>query len=319
MPSAATMYQTQFNYAIDQSDLLWTPVGGLGSQVGYYIEGTDAGETLYGSQYADDIYGLGGNDILYGQGGNDRLFGGLGDDSLHGGLGADVMDGGAGTDTVSYTGSAAVTVDLRDRGFGGQAEGDTYFNIENVFGSSFGDVLLGNADNNTLSGWDGNDQLFGDFGNDTLKGDVGHDRLDGGFGNDTLIGGAGNDTLSGGDGSDTFVFGPSSDDDRILDFQIGVDKIALDVQGTSRNPSADVFDNNVFGRDGQLAQGFFRGDGTFSGTGLDGADDVIYLTNTNQLISVEELFAVNGHWTVRGAELLATLNTDVSTSDFILI
>jgi Ca2+-binding RTX toxin-like protein len=305
-----TPMQSKSHY-IDPSDLLWTPV----VEPGFLISGTDVGETLYGSQYGDTIYGLGGNDILYGQGGNDRLVGGLGDDTLHGGVGADTMDGGAGSDWVSYAGSAAVTVDLRDGGFGGQAEGDTYVSIENVFGSSFGDVLLGNAGSNTLNGWDGNDQLFGDHGNDTLNGDAGQDRLDGGIGDDMLDGGASNDELIGGAGSDMFVIRLGNGADKIVDFQIGTDMIALDV-GSDRNPH--VF-HDPFGNDGQLASGYFDNKGKFYGTGLDGGDEVIYLSNTNQLISVEDLSMINWHWTLHGEALLATLNTDVSTNDFILI
>jgi Ca2+-binding RTX toxin-like protein len=313
MPINTTLNKTTL---LNQStDLLWTPIFDNG--IGYAIEGTELSETLYGSQLADSIFGLGGDDVLYGQDGRDFISGGNGNDSLHGGNGADVLDGGEGLDTVSYFGSAAVTVDLRDRGFGGQAEGDTYINVENVFGSSFGDVLLGNATDNTLNGWAGDDHLFGDFGNDNLQGDAGQDRLEGGAGNDLLDGGLGNDVLVGGTGADTFIFRPSSGADQIVDFQIGTDLIALDVQGRSRNP--DTFENNPFGNDGQLARGEFRSDGTFSGTGLDAADDIIYLTNTNQLISVESLTAVNGHWTVQGAALLTTINVDVSTSDFLLI
>jgi Ca2+-binding RTX toxin-like protein len=317
MPIIATTYQIKPTYLIDTSDLMWTPVGDPNG-TGYYIEGTEAADTLYGSQLADAIYGLGGDDVLYGQDGKDRLSGGQGNDSLDGGAGADVLDGGDGIDWASYAGSTAVTVDLRDRGFGGQAEGDTYINIENVFGSSFGDLLLGNAVDNMLDGWNGNDQLFGDFGNDRLDGGAGHDRLEGGFGNDTLDGGLGNDVLVGGDGADLFVFRPSSGADAIIDFQIGADKIVLDVAHIGQHPRQDVFGRSPFGDDGQLARGSFH-DGTFTGTGLDGGDDIIYLTDTNQLISVEALTAPSGDWIVHGATLLATLNVDVSQSDFLLV
>ena len=60
-------------------------------------------------------------------GGNDTLIGG-----------ADTLDGGDGTDTASYEGSsAAVTVSLvaGATNTGGDAEGDTLSNIENLTGS----------------------------------------------------------------------------------------------------------------------------------------------------------------------------------------
>jgi Ca2+-binding RTX toxin-like protein len=310
MPTITTKISTTL---VNQTvDLTWTPV-----DVPIGVP-TEAADTLFGTQAADSINGLGGDDTLYGKGGNDYLFGGQGNDTLHGGSGADTMNGGDGSDWVSYTGSAAVTVDLRDRGFGGDAEGDTYLNIENVSGSSYADVLLGNATNNTLNGMNGNDYLFGDFGNDILNGGSGRDQLDGGAGNDTLDGGTGYDTLTGGAGADKFVFRPSGGGDTIVDFQIGIDKIALDVRGLNdRNPDADVFDS-PFGRDGRMACGYFREDGTFAGNGLDALDEVIYLTDTNQLVRVDSLTGIDGHWQLFGTEL-ARLNVDVSQSDFVLI
>ena len=307
MPIITTKIST--NLVNQTAELTWEPVGGP-------AVATEGADTLYGSQAGDAINGLGGDDTLYGNGGNDYLFGGLGNDTLHGGTGADRMDGGDGSDWVSYAGSQAVTVDLRDRGFGGDAEGDTYLNIENVSGSSYADVLLGNATNNTLNGMNGSDYLFGDFGNDILNGGSGRDELDGGAGNDTLDGGTGYDTLIGGSGADKFVFRPSSGTDTIVDFQVGIDKIVLDGRGGSRDPNADVFDS-PFGNDGKLACGYFE-NGSFYGTGLDGHDGIIYLTDTNQLVRVDSLTHPDGDWQLVGTEL-ARLNVDVSHSDFLLI
>jgi Ca2+-binding RTX toxin-like protein len=53
----------------------------------------------------------------------------------------------------------------------------------------------------------------------------------GGAGDDTLSGGAGNDTLTGKAGSDTFLFDTAlsaTNVDRITDFALGTDTIALD-------------------------------------------------------------------------------------------
>src|SRR4029077_18884047 len=75
-----------------------------------------------------------------------------------------------------------------------EATGDKLFNIENVFGSSFNDFLLGNAGANILHGEAGNDTLIGGEGADTISGGDGNDILRGGLGNDSLNGGSGIDT-----------------------------------------------------------------------------------------------------------------------------
>ncbi len=54
-------------------------------------------------------------------------------------------------------------------------------------------MLIGDADNETMTGTNARDMLFGNDGNDILKGGAGNDRLDGGAGNDTLTGGTGDD------------------------------------------------------------------------------------------------------------------------------
>ena len=148
------------------------------------VNGTNGADTLYGTSGIDTINGLGGNDTLKGFGGADRL------------------DGGAGIDAAFYSDSTvAVTVNLTTgRGFGGSAEGDTLFSIENLFGSSFNDTLTGN---------DGANELSGLSGNDILKGAGGADRVDGGAGDDTLKGGGGADVLIGGDGNDTADYSDS--------------------------------------------------------------------------------------------------------------
>src|SRR5262245_48650082 len=148
------------------------------------VKGTNSADTLYGTSDIDTINGLGGNDTIKGFGGADRL------------------DGGDGVDTAFYSDSSvAVVVNLTTgRGFGGSAEGDTLFSIENLCGSSFNDTLTGN---------DGANELSGVNGNDILKGAGGADRLDGGSGDDRLKGGGGADVLIGGDGNDTADYSDS--------------------------------------------------------------------------------------------------------------
>ena len=57
------------------------------------------------------------------------------------------MDGGDGHDTLWYSGSAAgVSVDLSaGTARGGDAEGDTFQNVESVIGSAHADRLTGDA------------------------------------------------------------------------------------------------------------------------------------------------------------------------------
>jgi Ca2+-binding RTX toxin-like protein len=167
-------------------------------------------EIVWGSQYGDVLIGDASNNKLYGQGGNDTLLGGAGNDNLWGGPGADVIDGGDGLDQVRYDdSSSAVTVNLATgQGFGGEAEGDRISGVEMVYGSQYGDVLLGDS---------GSNYLFGLGGNDTLSGGGGDDTLSGGDGNDTLDGGQGNDRLIGGQGSDTYLFARSGGQDVIVD------------------------------------------------------------------------------------------------------
>jgi Ca2+-binding RTX toxin-like protein len=225
-------------------------------------DGTNGDDTLNGTMYDDTIYALDGddtlnggfgNDFLYGGDGNDRLNGGSGndlldggngDDVLEGGGGADTLIGGAGIDTVSYRGaSIGVMLNLATGGITNDAAGDTYSGIENVQGSTFGDIIQGNAQANDIQGFDGDDFLFGGAGNDRINGGNGDDNLRGGAGNDTLQGG-GNDRLTGDDagfvGNDTFVLRDFfSGAVTVTDFQRGHDR--LDVSFLD------------FGADGRLA------------------------------------------------------------------
>jgi len=92
----------------------------------------------------------------------------------------------------------------------------------------FGNIYLGNNNNNpivgsglndTIAAFAGDDTVFGLGGNDSIDGGIGNDLLYGGDGNDTLIGGPGADTLNGGPGADTFLFqNPLHGIDIIEDF-----------------------------------------------------------------------------------------------------
>ncbi|MCC5621937.1 calcium-binding protein [Nostoc sp. CHAB 5715] len=136
------------------------------------------------------------SDVLIGSNANESFLGGFGDDSI---------DGGGGIDTVEYgfVGSSVI-VDLANGVAIGGAGTDSIFNVENVKGSIFNDVLFGNSGANVINGDNGDDILSGDLGADTLTGGQGADIF-------------------------SFQFGQSlvSGSDRITDFTIGTDAIGL--------------------------------------------------------------------------------------------
>ena len=142
--------------------------------------GSIRGDNLRGNQGDNVIDGNAGKDILIGYNGGDSLIGGAGRDILSGGNGADLLDGGDSVDQARYNGSSeAVQINLLDgTATGGQAEGDTLMNIENLFGSNHGDTLYGDAENN---------KLFGHLGDDFLAGNGGINKLYGGSGADSFV------------------------------------------------------------------------------------------------------------------------------------
>ena len=94
-----------------------------------------------------------------------------------------------------------------------------------VSGNSDGgdDIIHGGDGNDRIGGKGGNDELYGDEGDDSIWGDDGDDLIRGGAGNDILIG----DNFSGGVGADTFILAAGEGTDTIIDFEVGIDLIAL--------------------------------------------------------------------------------------------
>ena len=111
-----------------------------------------------------------------GEAGDDALIGGDDDDVLMGGLGQDTIDGGAGRDEVSFAAAPdSENVYLaEDTAFGGDGV-DTILRLEDVIGSTFPDLLIGDASANRLLGGTGNDVINGAGGNDDLIGEEGLD------------------------------------------------------------------------------------------------------------------------------------------------
>lgn len=210
--------------------------GGPGNDV---LIGGPVRETFYGDAGRDTLRGGGGNDLMYGDAGADRLVGGADGDGLYPGLGndliigggggdyfgtesgpdgADEFRGGPGIDTVSFfdrTGAVRVDLDARaDDGLSGERD-NIRPDVEEIYGGSGADRLIGNGAANLLYGDAGADRIEGLGGDDELIGgstSENHaDVLLGGSGDDLLEAGGGADVLSGGADADEMVDGPGSD------------------------------------------------------------------------------------------------------------
>lgn len=117
----------------------------------------------------------------------------------------------------------------------GSNVGDTYQ------GGNGNDLINGNDGNDVLTGGRGHDHIFGGSGSDRLNGWGGNDDLHGGDGRDVIFGnqghdvvegGRGDDRLYGGSDSDLFVFFGGDGNDKILDFQDGIDLISFVAAGS---------------------------------------------------------------------------------------
>ena len=159
---------------------------------------TSGDDTIDGGAGNDTIFAGGGNDLIYGGIGDDFIDGQEGNDTLVGGDGADVLHGDSGIDVVDYrTSPEAVVVRLDvGAGFDGDAAGDTFSEVEAVFGSQFNDLIIAAVGvNSNLQGFGGADRLIGLDGADTLEGGDSNDRLEGRGGADVLRGGDGFDVV----------------------------------------------------------------------------------------------------------------------------
>jgi Ca2+-binding RTX toxin-like protein len=186
-PGDDTYWGTAGNSAIDYE---WAPAAVNVDLVAGTATGGGGNDTLHGidavegSFFDDSLIGDDAANWLIGDVGDDTIDGAGGDDTIIGSDGDDDLDGGTGANTVSYLGSghasSGVTVSLALQG-GAQVTGgagsDTLSNFQNLTGSTFGDVLGGDANDNVIAG---------DAGNDLIEGGAGADSLDGGSGEDVL-------------------------------------------------------------------------------------------------------------------------------------
>ncbi|MGG7567778.1 SwmB domain-containing protein [Rhodovulum sp. DZ06] len=202
----------------------------------------DGGRTRVDLGAGDDVARASGlsDDTMIGGLGNDDMSAGRGDDVLRSGVGKDVASGGVGADTM-FGGRGRDTLrgdegadEIRAGAHGDKVNGgdgaDALFGQgggDLIFGGRGDDRVFGGKGDDTISGGKGDDMLTGQQGDDDVSGGAGNDRVFGGDGADRLDGGADDDRLGGGAGADVFVFGPGGGVDVILDFEDGVDRVAL--------------------------------------------------------------------------------------------
>jgi len=226
---------------IDATSYLWATAGVTVNLATGKAGGADGVDTLIdiegvsGSNFDDALFGDDGPNQLRGLAGNDTLVGGLGDDVLRGGYGP--------KDQIDYRDApSGVVVDLREAVAEGGDGNDRLSGVENVVGSEFGDVLIGNAKNNILSGRAGDDFLNGRSGNDTLMGGD-HDNY--------YVPGPGNDTVR----ADVYKSGW----DDIVSYEYSADPVVVNLgneratgQGTDKLINVDIvigsrFDDEIDG------------------------------------------------------------------------
>lgn len=177
-----------------------------------------------------------------------------GDDSVSGTAETDIVSGEAGNDELS-----------------GDAGDDV------IVGADGNDSVDGGSDTDIVNGNTGEDMVSGGDGNDVMNGGQDNDMLIGGEGDDVIDGDLGDDVLTGGGGSDTFVLDDETSLDAIMDFEVGVDRLAIKV---TQSFSFEVSD---FDGDGTLDLGIKLESG-FQIATLSGVED----SNTVDVVEVPE-------------------------------
>ncbi|MRV76096.1 DUF4214 domain-containing protein [Duganella sp. FT92W] len=300
-----------------------------GSTAGLQWQGTDDDGSVNGSPDSDRLAGGAGNDSLYGHGSNDVIGGGDGNDRLWGGGGNDQLTGGNGDDQLTddygndnLSGGDGNDV-LTDYGGTNQLDGGNgndsltmYGSGSTMSGGAGNDVMSGHGDGNVLSGGDGADRLTfngsrnvlsGGDGDDVLHQDNGDNRLDGGNGDDKITIMGGNNFIQGGAGNDVITM---LADRAFADGGDGNDIIAA--RGGASSGSFGLYGGN--GND--WLSGSAGNDIVDGGSGI---DTVAFLTAySNVLITatgggyrVQDLAGFSGTDTVRGAERLAFIDSDL--------
>jgi serralysin len=172
---STNLYQSNFVFLGAGNDVF------IGNSWGNEISDGPGNDTiLLGDSFS------GGNNVIMGAG-NDYIVGGAG---LHDTLSFDSNIYLDPSDIVITTKGVKVDLNITTAQNFGAFGWDTIKNIEDVYATSFNDILIGNASDNILSGGAGNDKIYGNGGSDSLDGGAGADILVGGLQADGIMCGA---------------------------------------------------------------------------------------------------------------------------------
>ncbi|MCP3976861.1 MAG: hypothetical protein GY720_20435 [bacterium] len=200
------------------------------------VRGGSGNDSLITGDGDDNVLGGPGNDTIRPEAGNDTVDAGAGDDVITPEAGDDAVVGGDGEDWLWYIWAPGVEVNLA----AGMATGegtDVIGGVENVRGSPYEDVLIGDDSDNKLWGHGGDDRLEGGAGRDELKGELGVDRA------------------AGGPGADRFVLV------EILDFSSAAQSVVVDLErGRASGEGADRIENSPSQVIGSVFNDTLRGD-----------------------------------------------------------
>lgn len=151
-----------------------------------------------------------------------------------------------------------------------------------INGTNGDDAIKGTDESETIVARAGDDIIKALGGDDTVRAGLGDDNVDAGNGDDTVYGGAGEDdirggkgadTMSGGADADTFTFyagadfRTSTDDDVILDFELGLDLLFIQAPGGYSFDLSDIGDDLVL-EVVTTHNGVDRGSITLTGLGI---------------------------------------------------
>ena len=133
--------------------------------------------SLTGNEFSNRIIGNNAGNRLDGKGGIDRLEGLLGNDTYYVDNKYDTVIENArgGRDTVIASTSYALrsTAEVEELRFSSPTSKAAYY----LYGSNFGNTIIGNAGANVIKGLAGDDKIHGGLGNDKLYGGTGRDTF----------------------------------------------------------------------------------------------------------------------------------------------
>lgn len=177
------------------------------------VVGSNNGDTLIGHlTNSNKLVGGDGNDVIISNGGNN------------------IVDGGKGENTINYEAAASgVSVDLSkgialNNGNGGS---DSLSNVQNIIGSLFNDVLIGDDQDNKINGGKGDDILSG----------MGGDNI--------LDGGEGNNTASYADAKSGINVDLRNSDKQVIENGFGGKDTLINIQNILGSSHNDIFHTGV--------------------------------------------------------------------------